>query len=170
MSAGKASMSLDQNNRSRLVIGITFLVALILSILPGPDWAEPFRPDWVGLVLIYWCMATPQRVGVGVGWTVGLILDVLYGSLLGQQALAMTLLAFLTLKLHLQMRMFPRWQQAVTVLVLVAINHLLVLWVKDLVMHTPVQWSYWTSSIVSMLIWPWLFVILRDVRRRARVS
>jgi len=163
-------MSMDQNNRSRLVIGITFLVALILAILPGPDWAEPFRPDWVGLVLIYWCMATPQRVGVGVGWTVGLILDVLYGSLLGQQALAKTLLAFLTLKLHLQMRMFPRWQQAVTVLVLVAINHLLVLWVKDLIVHTSVQWSYWTSSIVSMLIWPWLFVILRDVRRRAHVS
>ncbi len=163
-------MNLDQNNRSRLVIGITFLVALILSILPGPDWAEPFRPDWVGLVLIYWCMATPQRVGVGAGWTVGLILDVLYGSLLGQQALAMTLLAFLTLKLHLQMRMFPRWQQAVTVLVLVAINHLLVLWVRDMVVHAPVQWSYWTSSIVSMLIWPWLFVILRDVRRRARVN
>ncbi|MHB8455252.1 MAG: rod shape-determining protein MreD [Acidiferrobacterales bacterium] len=163
-------MSLDQNNRSRLVIGITFLVALILSILPGPDWAEPFRPDWVGLVLIYWCMATPQRVGVGAGWIVGLILDVLYGSLLGQQALAMTLLAFLTIKLHLQMRMFPRWQQAVTVLVLIAINHLLVLWVRDMVVHAPVQWSYWTSSVVSMLIWPWLFVILRDVRRRARVS
>lgn len=163
-------MSMDQDNRSRLVIGTTFLVALILAIVPGPDWAEPFRPDWVGLVLIYWCMATPQRVGVGVGWVVGLILDVLYGSLLGQQALAKTLLAFLTQKLHLQMRMFPRWQQAVTVLILIALNHLLVLWVKDLVVHRPVHWSYWTSSIVSMFIWPWLFVILRDVRRRAHVS
>ncbi len=163
-------MSMDQDNRSRLVIGATFLVALILAIIPGPDWAEPFRPDWVGLVLIYWCMATPQRVGVGVGWTVGLILDVLYGSLLGQQALAKTLLAFLTQKLHLQMRMFPVWQQAVTVLVLIAINHLLVLWVKDLVAHRPIHLSYWTSSIVSMFIWPWLFVILRDVRRRAHVS
>ncbi len=163
-------MSLGPDNRSRLVIASTFVVALILAILPGPGWAQPFRPDWVTLVLIYWCMATPQRVGVGVGWTVGLILDVLYGSLLGQQALAETLIAFLTLKLHLRMRMFPRWQQAVTVLVLVTINHLVVLLIRDLVTHTPVRWSYWTSSIVSMLIWPWLFVILRDIRRRARVS
>ncbi len=163
-------MSLDQSNRSRLVIAFTFLVALVLAILPVPGWAQPFRPDWVSLVLIYWCMATPQRVGVGIGWTVGLILDVLYGSLLGEQALAKTLVAFLTLKLHLRMRMFPRWQQAVTVLVLVAVNHLVVLWIRDLVTHTPVRWSYWTSSVVSMLIWPWLFVILRDVRRRARVS
>ncbi len=163
-------MSLRPNNRSRLVIALTFIVALILTMLPGPEWARPFRPDWVSLVLIYWCMATPQRVGVGVGWTVGLILDVLYGSLLGERALAETLVAFLTLKLHLRMRMFPRWQQAVTVLVLVAINHLVVLWISDLVAHTPVRWSYWTSSVVSMLIWPWLFIILRDVRRRARVS
>ncbi len=163
-------MSLGQNTRSWLVIAITFAVALMLSILPGPAWAQPFRPDWVSLVLIYWCMATPQRVGIGVGWTIGLILDVLYGSLLGEQALAKTLVAFLTLKLHLRMRMFPRWQQSVTVLILVATNRLVTLWIKDLIMHTPVRWSYWSSSVVSMLIWPWLFVILRDVRRRARVS
>ncbi|MHB8347214.1 MAG: rod shape-determining protein MreD [Acidiferrobacterales bacterium] len=163
-------MSLGQNTRSRLVIATTFAAALILSILPGPAWAQPFRPDWVSLVLIYWCMATPQRVGVGIGWTVGLILDVLYGSLLGEQALAKTVVAFLTLKLHLRMRMFPRWQQSVTVLILVATNRLIMLWIRDLIMHTPARWSYWSSSVVSMIIWPWLFVILRDVRRRARVS
>jgi rod shape-determining protein MreD len=156
--------------RSRLVIAITFLVAIILSILPGPDWAEQFRPNWVSLVLIYWCMATPQRVGVGTGWTVGLILDVLYGSLLGQQAIAKTLLAFLTLKLHLQLRMFPRWQQAVSVLVLIVLNHLLILWIKSLVGQTTVNLSNWTPSITSMLIWPWLFIILRDIRRRWHVS
>ena len=156
--------------RSRLVIAITFLVAIILSILPGPEWAEPFRPNWVALTLIYWCMATPQRIGVGTGWAVGLILDVLYGSLLGQQAGAMTLLAFLTHKLHLQLRMFPRWQQAVSIFLLVVANHLLILWIKSLVGQSAAHWSYWTPSIVSMLIWPWLFVILRDVRRRWHVS
>jgi rod shape-determining protein MreD len=163
-------MAVSHHNRSRLTIGLTFLAALVLSVLPGPQWAEPFRPDWVGLTLIYWCMAAPQRVGVGTGWTVGLILDVLYGSLLGQQALAKTLLAFLTIKLHLQLRMFPRWQQAVSVFVLIALNYLLLIWIKSLVGQTPIKWNYWTSSIVSMLIWPWLFIILRDIRRRAQVS
>lgn len=163
-------MALDPGNRSLLIIASTFLVAILLSILPGPDWAEPFRPDWVGLVLIYWCMAIPQRVGVGVGWTVGLMLDVLYGSLLGQQALAKTLVAFITLKLHLQLRMFPRWQQAVSVLILIALNQLIILWVRSLIGQGPIGWSYWMSSAVSMLIWPWLFIILRDIRRRAHVS
>ncbi len=163
-------MNLPPGTRSRLIIVASFGVALILAISPGPDWAEQFRPDWVGLVLIYWCMAVPQRVGVGTGWLAGLILDVLNGALLGQYALAKSVIAFLTVRFHLQLRMFPRWQQAASVLLLIAINYLLVLWARALAGEAPASWSYWTPSIVSMLIWPWLFVILRDVRRRWNVS
>jgi len=156
--------------RSRLIIGATFLVALILTILPWPVWTEQFRPDWVGLVLIYWCMALPGRVGVGTGFLAGLILDVLYGSMLGENALAKSVIAFLTVHFHLQLRMFPRWQQAVVVLLLVVVNNLLVLWIKHLAGASPAAWSYLTPSIVSMLIWPWLFVILRDIRRHGNVG
>jgi rod shape-determining protein MreD len=120
----------------------------------------------VALVLIYWCMAVPQRVGVGTGFLAGLTLDVLYGSILGENALAKTLIAFLTVHFHLQLRMFPRWQQAVVVLLLVAGNNLLVLWIKKLSGTAPGTWSFLTPGIVSMLLWPWLFVILRDLRRR----
>lgn len=154
----------------RLVIGATFAVAVILSIVPGPAWSTVFRPDWVGLVLIYWVLAIPHRVGVGVGWLLGLILDVLYGSLLGQHALALALLAFLTLKLHLQIRMFPRWQQAVTVFVLLSLSHGLVLWIKGATGQAQASWSFWIPALVSMVIWPWLFVILRDLRRRAHIA
>jgi len=163
-------MKLTPNRRSRLIILTTFLVALVLTILPWPVWTEQFRPDWVALVLIYWCMALPNRVGVGTGFTLGLILDVLYGSMLGENALAKTLIAFLTVHFHLQLRMFPRWQQAVVVLLLVSANNLLVLWIKHLAGTSPSSWGYLTPSIVSMLIWPWLFVILRDIRRHGNVS
>jgi rod shape-determining protein MreD len=163
-------MKLGAHGRSRLIIAGTFLVALVLTILPWPVWTEQYRPDWVALVLIYWCMALPGRIGVGTGFGVGLILDVLYGSLLGENALAKSLVAFLTVHLHLQLRMFPRWQQAVVVLILVAANNLLVLWIKHLAGASPSTWGYITPSIVSMLIWPWLFVILRDIRRHGNVS
>lgn len=163
-------MSLSQANRSRLIVAASLLGALVLSILPWPTWIEPFRPDWVALVLIYWCMALPSRVGVGTAWTTGLILDVLYGSMLGENALAKAFVAFLTVHFHLQLRMFPRWQQAVVVLLLVAVNNLLVLWIKHLAGQAPDTWGYLTPSIVSMLIWPWLFVILRDIRRHGNVS
>ena len=163
-------MSLSHTNRSRLTIAASLLVALMLSILPWPVWTEQFRPDWVALVLIYWCMALPTRVGVGTGWSVGLILDVLYGSMLGENALAKSLIAFLAVRFHLQLRMFPRWQQAVVVLLLVIVNNLLVLWIKHLAGQAPSTRSYFTPSIVSMLLWPWLFVILRDIRRHGNVN
>lgn len=163
-------MNLSQRARSRLIILASLLVALVLSILPWPVWTEQFRPDWLALVLIYWCMALPTRVGVGTAWSAGLTLDVLYGSMLGENALAKSLIAFLTVRFHLQLRMFPRWQQAVVVLLLVAGNNLLVLWVKHLAGQAPAIWSYLTPSIVSMLLWPWLFVILRDIRRHGNVS
>ncbi len=151
-------------------IASTFLVALFLSLLPGPDWAERFRPDWVALVLIYWCMATPNRVGVSIGWLAGLLLDLLYGSVLGQHALALTVIAYIAHRLHLQIRVYPLWQQAATVLVLLLINQMLVLWIKGVLGQAPTLWPSLTSSIVGMVIWPLLFIILRDVRRRAQLT
>lgn len=156
--------------KGRLVLAATFAIALLAAIMPGPVWAEPFRPDWVGLVLVYWVLAAPQRVAVGTGWTLGLALDVLQGAILGSNALAKAVIAFLTLKLHLKLRMFPRWQQAVAVLMLLLLNQLLVLWIRGLAGRAPETWVYWTPSIVGMLVWPWLFVVLRDVRRRYHIS
>ena len=159
-------MNLRPDTRRRVTLIGTFTIAVILAIMPFPTWAEPFRPDWVALVLIYWCLAVPERVSVGTGWLLGFPQDVLYGSLLGSIALGKTLVAFLTVRLHLQVRMFPRWQQAVSVLGLLSANQLLVLWIRGAIGQAPETFSYWTPSIVGALLWPWLFVILRDLRRR----
>jgi len=156
--------------RGRVILITTFGIAIVMNILPGPAWAEPFIPDWVALTLIYWCMALPHRVSVGTGWLLGFILDVLYGSLLGQHALAKSVVAFITVRLHLQLRMFPRWQQAVSVLVLLAINQLIVVWIRGAIGQAPGTVVYWTPSIVGMIAWPWLFVVLRDLRRRWQVN
>ena len=163
-------MRLGPDARRRVTLVGTFTVAVILAIMPFPKWAEPFRPDWVNLVLIYWCLATPERVSVGTGWLLGFIQDVLYGSLLGINALAKTLVAFLAVRLHLQLRMFPRWQQAASVFGLLIADRLLVLWIRGAIGQAPETFSYWTPSIVGALLWPWLFVILRDLRRRSGIS
>ena len=163
-------MNLRPDTRRRVTLIGTFTIAIILAIMPFPTWAEPFRPDWVALVLIYWCLAVPERVAVGTGWLLGFLQDVLYGSLLGSNALGKTLVAFLTVRLHLQVRMFPRWQQAVSVLGLLIANQLLVLWIRGAIGQAPETFSYWTPSIVGALLWPWLFVILRDLRRRGNIA
>jgi rod shape-determining protein MreD len=141
----------------------------VLLIWPGGT-KEPFRPDWVSLVLIYWCMAAPERVGVGTGFVVGIVLDTLYGSILGLHALAKSLTAYLAIKTHLKLRMFPRLQQAIAIGVLLVLNQLLILWIRGMLGKAPTGIGYWTPSIVGMVVWPWLFVILRDVRRRFRVA
>lgn len=150
-------------------IALSFVAALMLTMLPLPDWAALFRPEWVAMVLIYWCLALPDRVGVGVGWSVGLLLDVVRGALLGQNALALALVAYLTLHLHRRIRIYPLWQQSLFVLLMVALNQMLVLWVKGVSGQPPDDWLYWLPSLTSMLFWPWAFLILRDLRRQYQV-
>lgn len=163
-------MRTGNSNRGRVIIATTFVIALILSLVPIPVWAEHFRPDWVGLVLVYWCMATPHRVGIGTGWLVGLFQDVLYGALLGQYALSKTIIAFVAAKIHLRIRVYPPWQQAIAVLVMLAVGQLFVIWVRSIIGKPIGGFSFWTPIIVSMVIWPWIFVILRDVRRRGQIG
>ena len=153
-----------------LPIAASFVVALMLTALPVPAWAAAWRPAWVALVLIYWCMAVPGRAGVAVGWMMGLLLDVLYGTLLGQHALGLSVVAFITLQLHQRVRVLPVWQQGISIFGLVFIYQLLVLWING-IRGFPVQPSaYWSAPLVSMMLWPWVFVILRDVRRKYGVS
>ena len=152
------------------VILISLVVALFLTILPWPTWAEEFRPQWLAMTLIYWSLALPNRVGVFWGWVVGLVLDVVSGTVLGQHALSLSVTAYLAVELHPRIRVFPLLQQAVSVWVLLLVERLLSLWVMGATGHpTPTLW-YWMPTFVGMLLWPWVFILLRDVRRRFAVA
>lgn len=155
--------------RSWLVIICTFAAALALILLPLPHWARPFRPEWVTLVLIYWVIALPHRVSVGCAWILGLLLDVIYGTVLGEHALALMVLAYIASKLHRQLRMFPVWQQASSIFVLLLMYQLLILWVQGVMGQLTGYGLFWLTIFTSTIIWPWLFVLLRDIRRRFKV-
>lgn len=156
--------------RGGFVILGTLLAAMVLAIMPLPEWAAPFRPQWYTLVLIYWALALPERVGVGIAWLVGILVDVMTGTLLGQHALALSLITFVTIKTHQRVRLFPLWQQSVTVLLLLGLEKLLSLWVIGAVGQPAPPPSFWVTPLVGMLLWPWVFIILRDLRRRFAVS
>ena len=85
------------------------------TIAPMPDWASPFRPDWVALTLIYWTMMLPRTYSIGTAWIVGIVLDVAQGTLLGQHAIALCFVAYIAVKFHLQFRVFPVSQMSATV-------------------------------------------------------
>ncbi|MEE9287025.1 MAG: rod shape-determining protein MreD [Gammaproteobacteria bacterium] len=152
------------------VIVLSFVAAFLLDAMPLPDWAVDARPLWVALVLIYWCMALPERIGIGIAWVLGLLLDVMQGTLLGQYALGLVVVAYVTVQTHRGVRVFPLLQQAVLVGFLLLFYLLLSLWVRGIVGLPPEKWSYWLPAVTSMVLWPWIFIILRDLRRKYNVS
>ena len=156
-------------DRRTWVIPASFLIAFALTAVPLPDWALAWRPSWIAMVLIYWCMALPQRVGVLTGWVVGLVLDVLHGSILGQHAFGLAFVAWIALLYHQRIRVFPIAQQALFVALTVFVYLFAMLQVYNLLGSVEYQYSYLLGALTSALLWPWIFYVLRDVRRRARL-
>lgn len=152
------------------IIVVSLAFALLLAVIPLPDAVVLARPEFVTLFLIYWCIALPERVGVGTAWLLGLVLDVLLGALFGQHALALTIVAFLATRLHLRIRVYPLWQQALSILVLVTIYQLVMLWTSGIIGKPATSWTYWLPSLASMLTWPVLFIMLNGVQRGFDVS
>jgi rod shape-determining protein MreD len=141
-------------------------VSLILTILPMPAWAAELRPQWLALTVIYWSLAQPERVGVFWAFGTGLLLDVVSGTVLGQNALSLSVVAYLAVELHQRIRIFPIWQQAVSVWMLLLVERLLTVWVLGATgAPTPTLW-YWVPSFVGMLLWPWLSAVLSDLDGR----
>ncbi|MGI9332124.1 MAG: rod shape-determining protein MreD [Gammaproteobacteria bacterium] len=154
----------------RAVIVTTFTIALLLTSLPMPSWAQLWRPAWVALVLIYWCLAVPGRVGVLIGWSIGLALDAMSGTLLGQHALALAAVAFVSQNSHHWVRALPLAQQCLCVFGLVCAYQLLVSWISTMQGLAVAPLAYFAPAVISMLLWPWVFVLLRDVRRKYHIA
>lgn len=160
-------MSDRRMNRSVPII-ISIVVALMLAIAPLPGAAEPYRPAWVALTLIYWAMTLPQTYSVGSAWLVGLVHDVAQGTLLGQHALALSLVIYITVKFHLQLRQFPMLQLSATVFALLALHQFILFWINGVVgVNSPAE-TYWGPVISSTLIWPVLTMFLAGIHQRAR--
>lgn len=161
---------LDRSNASWVII-VSFILAAFLAVLPLPAWMESYRPEWVVLVLIYWVIALPYRVGLMTAWAVGFFVDVLEGSLLGLNAMTMALVAYLSMSLYQRLRMFTLIQQSSTVMILIGIHQLLSFWVLTATnQNTAPNLMFMVAAISSAVLWPFIFVSLRYVRRYFRVS
>jgi rod shape-determining protein MreD len=157
-------------NTGGWIIFISLFIAFLLTALPLPPWADYWRPAWVAMVLIYWCMAVPNRVGIGIAWCLGLLLDVQQGTLLGQNALGLALIAYFMIQIHKRFRLFPLVQQSCLIGFMIIFYLLIASWVNGIMGVPPKSWVYWMPAFTSMILWPWLFVILRDIRRKYHVS
>lgn len=145
---------------------LSLLAALALTIVPLPDMLAYARPEWVLMVLVYWGMAFPRRIGIVAAFVSGLFLDVLQSHLLGQNALALAAAMFIVLQIHPRMRVYPVWQQSVVVAFLAALVLTLNLWILGMIGLPPENALYWLPVITSAIFWPLVYHLLRDTRRR----
>lgn len=159
----------EQGAHAYWVILASFLAALVLAVLPLPQWLLWGRPEWVALVLIYWVIALPERVGIFTGLLLGVMLDVVEGAVMGQNALALAFTALLASMLYQRLRVFNLWQQAAIVFVLVGINQLLCQWVQNLEGAGARSLLFLLPAASSAMLWPVVLHMLRALRRHYRV-
>ena len=152
------------------VLPVSLVVALLLGLLPLPALLQPLRPYWLALVLAYWVIETPDRVGLCIAFASGVIADLLYGGVLGEQALRLVILTFILQRFRARLRFFPLSQQALAIGALL-LNDRIVSAAIHLALGQPtLPWHYWWAPVLGMLFWPPLFVLMDALRlgRRKR--
>ncbi|MEQ6918373.1 rod shape-determining protein MreD [Halomonas aquatica] len=149
-----------------LWIWFTLLLALCLQVMPLADGWQVWRPDWLGLMLIYWCMRAPLRVGVFHGFALGILIDLIEGAPLGQNALLLSLLAFLSALVYPRFRAYSLVQQAVLIFVLLGMVQLAEQWMRALFGPFLMHLSYLIPALIGALLWPWLTTLFEALGRR----
>jgi len=146
------------------IMPVSIIIALLLGLLPLPGLLQPLRPYWLALILAYWVIEAPDSAGLGFAFTVGIIADLMFGSLLGEQALRLVIMTFILQRFRARLRFFPMSQQALAIGVLL-LNDRVVTGAVHLALGEPaLPWNYWWAPVLGMLLWPPLFVMLDALR------
>jgi rod shape-determining protein MreD len=151
--------------KGHFVIWVSFICALILQTIPWPGALDFFRPPWIFLITCYWVLALPHRVNVGTALILGLLWDLLLGSTLGIRGMMMSIVVYLVAMNFLVLRNMALWQQALVIGFLAVILDMLIFCgeylIREIVFNPLSLWS----GVISCILWPWLFFLLRRVRR-----
>jgi rod shape-determining protein MreD len=153
--------------RAGWVLPVSIVVALLLGLLPLPDVLQPLRPYWLALAVAYWVLEEPDRAGLGFAFFVGLVADLCFGNLLGEQALRLTILAFILQRFRARLRFFPLSQQALAVGALLLNDRIVTSALHLALGESTLPLLGWVSPVIGMLLWPPLFLLFDTLRLRA---
>lgn len=148
-----------------LFIFLSMVAAFLLNMLPWGTWIG--LPDFVALVLVFWSIHQPRRVGIGVAFFMGILMDVHDATLLGENALSYTLLSYFAIMIHRRVLWFPIGVQALHVLPLLLMMQIVQVVIRWIVSHQIPGWFYFSESLVATLLWPLVTWLLLAPQRRA---
>jgi len=154
--------------RNHWALPVSLLLAILLELLPLPELLRPLRPYWPALVLAYWLLELPERVGPGMAFVIGLLGDLAYGSLLGEQALRLVVLAFILERFRARLRFFPMSQQALAIGVLLLNDQVIVSAIQTVAGMPARPWGVWLGPLVGLVLWPPLCLALDLARARRK--
>jgi len=149
--------------RTTFYIFITFLFGLTLTIIPLPHWATWYRPAWMTLIVIYWALRIPASISLALAWLAGLMIDALYGNLLGLHAFTLTLMAYLTVRMQPKMKNFALLQESLVVMLLVFLNQLVICIIQGMIGELSEATFFWLPALTSTLMWPWVVLIFKSL-------
>ena len=146
-------------------IVFTFIGAALLNMVPASGWTLWLWPDFVALLVLYWCIEQPRRVGFTAAFLLGLLMDVADGAFFGQHALAYSILAYAAIALHRRIRLFSPVAQVIHVVPLLLLNDVIVLAIRMLAGADFPGYRYFLGSLVAGVFWPLLSVLLKIPQR-----
>ena len=149
---------MNRDSRTRLLLSA--LVALILTVLPLPWWLDVARPAFLVLTVIYWSVNAPRAGGLAIGFFAGLMLDVFQGPVLGEHALALSLITYIAVREHQRIRYKPAIQQALIVLAALVMYEVVLFMIDGWTGHPVTSPLRWVHALSGALIWPAAAAIL----------
>jgi rod shape-determining protein MreD len=153
-----------RKQHSFLLGAFSLVFTLALSVVPLGA-VSPYRPDFVAVVLLFWSLTAPRRFSLMTAFWIGIVLDTLTGSLLGQHPLALLVIVYLAERFHLRVRVFPISQLAIFVLLLLGLYEFILFWIDGVANRTVPMVERWAPPLTGALVWLILFSFF-DTRRR----
>jgi rod shape-determining protein MreD len=151
----------------RWAVTFTVLLALIVQALPLPTWLEPVRPSFICLVVIYWGIFAPHAGGIFAPWLAGLALDVFKGEVLGQNALAVAMVAYIAMTLHQRLRNQTLVQQSLFVFAMLTLNEFVVWGIEGWSGNAVTTPWRWIQPMIGAMLWPFVALLVGRTHSRS---
>ena len=154
------------NSLPRGAMLLTALIALILTVLPLPNWLNIVRPAFLVLTVLYWSIAAPRAGGIALGFFAGIMLDVFQGPLLGEHALAMCVITYIAVREHQKIRSKPAFQQSLIVFAALIAYESILFAIDGWTGHTITNPLRWTHTVSGAIFWAPVAAVLNVTNDR----